>query len=562
MNAFPIGTSALAVGNRALDLIGQNIANASTPGYRRQAVNLASRTTDGLTGSGVDVLTITRYTADPVRTAILRANSDNSAAAARLDVRQQVEASLASGSATIGDQIEKFFNGIEQLTANPTDTAVRRPVIAAAADLAGQFNSAATDIDRLRYDLGTQVTKTVDEVNGFAKQIAALNQRISGIESRGDQANDLRDQRDQLIDQLAQRIDIKTVNQPHGVVNVIATDAAVVVGEFANSFSVGPNASGNLDVLQAGSTAPVTFDSGKLGGQLREFNQDLPATRTRLDNLANEVIRGVNAVQATGVNAAGPLTAVTGTTPVANPSAPLASAGLAFPVSAGTLTVSVTDTATGNRTNTALAIDPATQSQQDIATALSAVPGLTASVDPTTGKLNIAAQSGFAFDFAGRDTNPPSGAPVANPDTAGILPALGVNGLFAGSGAAGIAVRPEVLANPGLLSASATGQPGEARNLEKMAAVRDQIAFGNRTLAGEFTDLATAVGQDVSSLDDQKTATAGLLNNLTGQELAVTGVDTNEELVRLLDFQRMIQSASKYLSVVNTSLDSVINIIR
>lgn len=562
MNAFPIGVSALAVGNRALELIGQNITNASTPGYHRQAVSLVSRSADGVTGTGVDVASITRYTADPVRTAILRGNADQGSATARIEVRQQIEATLGTASGNVGDKLEGFFNSVEQLTSNPTDAAVRRPVIAAATDLARQFNSAGADIDKLRSDLGGQIAQTVSEVNTFATKIAGLNTKIAGIEASGEQANDLRDQRDQLVNDLSQRVDVRTVSQPFGVVNVIASGAAIVVGDYANTFSVGPDAAGNQVVTQAGSATPVTFDSGKLGGQLREFNQDIPATRARLDGLANEVIRRVNAVQATGINSTGPLTSASGTVSVANPAAPLASAGLPFPVTAGQLTVSVTNTATGTRTNTAVAIDPATQSLQDVATALSGIPGLSASVDPATNTLQIAGQTGFAFDFAGRDTQPASGTAVANPDTAGLLPALGVNGLFTGSGAVGIAVRPELAANPGLLSASASGQPGDAKNLEKLAAVRDQAVFGTRTLSGESADLSAAVGQEVASLDDQKTTTDGIVRTLAGQEQGVSGVDTNEELVHLLDFQRMIQAASKYLSVVNTSLDSVIDIIR
>lgn len=562
MNAFPIGTSALAVGNRALDLIGQNITNASTPGYHRQVVDLVSRTSSGDRGTGVDVASITRYTADPVRTAILRGNAENASAATRLDVRQQIEAALGAGNGGIGDTLEGFFNSVEQLTSNPADASVRRPVIAAADNLAKQFNAAATDLDKLRNDLGGQISKTVTEVNDFAKQIAGLNTRIASIESRGDQANDLRDQRDQLVDQLSQRVDIRTVSQPFGVVNVIASGAAIVVGDYANSFSVAPDATGNQVVTQAGSTQPVTFDSGKLGGQLREFNQDIPTTRARLDSLANQVIQRVNSVQATGINSSGPLTSASGSVTVADPTVPLAAAGLPFPISAGTLTVSVTDQATGNRTNTPITIDPSTQSLQDVAAALAGVPGLSASVDPTTNILQVSAQTGFAFDFAGRDTSPPSGNPVANPDSSGVLAGLGVNGLFSGSGAVGIAVRPEFLTNPGLLSASASGQPGDARNLEKLAASRDQPVFGNRTLSGEFADIASSVGQDIESLDDQKASTGGILSNLSAQEQSVTGVDINEELVHLLDFQRMIQAASKFMSVVNTSLDSVLDIIR
>jgi flagellar hook-associated protein 1 len=537
MNAFPIGTSALATGQRGLDLIGQNIANAATPGYHRQSLNLVNRVTGDTMGAGVDVASITRYTAQPTRTAILTGNSDQASFDTRLSVRRQVEVTLGTGEGGIGDKLSSFFSQVEQLTARPDDTAARRPLIAAAGDLARQFNSAAGDIDRLRADVGAQIPGEVNQLNEFAKQIAEYNLKIQYREQAGEQVNDLRDQRDQLVNELSKLVDIKTVDQPFGVVNVIANGAAIVVGEFANKFQSGPDATGNLVVTQSGSAQPVNFKSGSLGAKLQEFNTDIPATRARLDVLAGEFVSRVNAVQATGI-------------------------GFPFPIQAGQLTVSVTDTATGNRTNTTIAIDPTTDSLQSLATALGGIPGLTASVNAPSNTLQIQAQPGFAFDFAGRDTNPPGGGAVANPDTAGVLSALGVNGLFTGTDAASIAVNPAIAADPNRLAASRSGQPGDATNLERLAAVRDQAVLGGRTLAGEFADQATTVGTDVKVLGDRQAAQAGVMQSLFGQEQAVTGVDMNEELVNLLDFQRMIEGASKYLSVVNSALDEVMNIIR
>ncbi len=561
MNAFPIGISALATGQRGLDLVGQNLANSATPGYHRQALNLVNRVT-GTQGSGVDVASITRYTAQPVRTAIVTGNSDQAALDARLNVRRQVESTLGAGEGGIGDQLNSFFNQIEQLTARPDNTAARRPLIAAAGDLARQFNSAAGDIDRLRADIGAQIPGEVNEVNDLAKRIAEFNLKISYREQAGEQVNDLRDQRDQLIDDLSKRIDIRTVDQPFGVVNVIANGAAVVVGEFANKFTVGSDTSGNLVVTQSGSTQPVNFRSGSLGAKLQEYNTEIPATRARLDALAGAFISRVNAVQATGIGLSGPITSTTGTVSASSATVPLNAANLPFPIQAGQLTVSVTDTATGNRTNTTISIDPATQSLQDIATAFSAIPGLTATVISPSNTLQVQAQSGFAFDFAGRDTNPPGGGAVANPDTAGLLPALGLNGLFNGTDATSISVNPALVADPNRLAASRSGQPGDATNLERFAALRDQAVLAGRTFAGDFADQASAVGTDVKVLGDRATAQSGVMQTLSAQELSVTGVDTNEELVKLLDYQRMIEGASKYLSVVNSALDEVMEIIR
>lgn len=562
MNGFSIGTSALAAGQRGLDLVGQNIANATTAGYHRKTLNLSNRVSGDTTGTGVDVASITRYAAGPVRTAILSGNSDQAAFDTKFAIRRQVETTLGTGEGGIGDQISNFFNQVEQLTSRPDNTAARRPLVAAASDLARQINSAAGSVDQLRSDIGAQIPGEVAEVNDLAKRIADLNIRISYREQVGQPASDLRDQRDQLIDNMSQRVDVKTIEQPFGVVNVIANGAVIVVGEFANSFTVNPSGTGNLVVTQTGSTSPVNFTSGTLGAKLQEFNTDIPATRARLDDLAGAIISRVNAVQATGLGLGGPITSADGTTSVTSTTAPLNTAGLPFPMQAGQLTVSVTNTATGGRTNTTISIDPATQSLQDIATALNGIPGLSSSVNGTSNTLQLSAQSGFAFDFAGRDTNPPTGTAVASTDTAGILPALGISGLFGGTNAASISVRPEIIADPNRLAASRTGQPGDGTNLERLAAVRDLQVVSGRTLSAEFADQSSVVGADVKALSDRSTAQASLMQTLAGQEQSVTGVDTNEELVKLLDYQRMIEGASKYMSVVNSALDEIMNILR
>lgn len=563
MIGYSIGLSALAAGRRGMDLVGQNIANATTPGYHRQVLNLTSRTTTGTTGTGVDVSSITRFDTPPVRTAMLRGNADQAAAAARLDVARQVETSLGSGSGTVGDGIESFFRQVQELTTRPDDPGVRRPVIAAAATVAGRLNAAAGDISRLRADVGGQIATTVAEVNDLAGQIAGLNARIAGIVGQGGQPHELIDQRGQLLDQLSQRVDVRTVAQPSGGVTVVASGAALVVGDQANAFAVGPDAAGQLVVTQSGSARPVAFASGKLAGQLQAYNVDLPATRGRLDGLATALVQRVNQVQATGLGTGGPQATAAGTVSVPDPATPLGAQTLPFPVRAGTLTISVT-AADGTRTNTAVAIDPATQSLQDVAAAITGGTGsqVQASVDPTTHTLRFQAAAGVTFDFAGRGPNPAGGAAaVADPDTANLLSALGVNGLFAGTDAASVAVNPAVLADPGRLAASRTGQPGDATNLERLVAVRDQAAVGGRTLTQGYADLAGAVGADVKSLDDVQSSQEGLLQSLAVQEQGVVGVDQNEELVHLLDYQRMVESASRYLSVVNAALDSVFQIL-
>lgn len=567
MPSFPIGISALTVGRRGMDLAGQNIANAGTPGYRRQAIVASARAIENV-GLGVEVARLTRYEAPPVRSAILTGNSDEASAAARLDARRQIETALGTGEGTIGGKLEALFNSVERLTSRPADDAVRRELLANASDLTGQFAAVSGDLDRLKFDLGRQAEQTVSEVNSLTARIADLNGRIYKVEVTGEQANELKDQRDQLVDDLSKKVDFRAVNMEHGVVNLIGSAGALVVSTTATRFAVAGNGGGGLDVTVTGQATPVQFRGGSLAGVLQEYNTDIPATRARLDALANTTAAKFDKLQATGLGLDGPITGSVGTRPLADPTQPLATQGLAMPVTAGTLTVSMTNLGTQARTSAAITIDPNTMSLNDVAAAITAGTGgqVNATVDTPQNVLRLTAQAGYAFDFAGRPDSPPAAvfaAPtVADPDTANVLAGLGVNGLFEGQGAGNLKVRSDLAADPSKLAASRTGRSGDGTNLELMAAVRDQATIGGRTLSAEYADLASSVGVAINSLDAEQTSRAGVLSNLTAQEQSVVGVDVNEELVKLMDYQRMVQGASQFISTMNQALDYIFEMTR
>jgi flagellar hook-associated protein 1 len=567
MNSFSIGTSALAVGRRGMDLAGQNIANAGTPGYRRQSLTAAARAVDNV-GLGVEVTRLTRYEAPALRTAILTSNSEEAAAAVRLDAHRQIETAFGTGENTVGGRLDALFNSVERLTSRPADDAARRELLAHANDLTGQFSAVAGDLDRLKFDLGRQTGQTVDEVNSLTTRIADLNGRIYTIEVGGETANELKDQRDQLVDDLSKKVDFRTVNMDHGVVNLIGSGTALVVSTTATQFAVSGNGGGGLDVTVSGQPQPVPFNGGSLGGLLREHNIDIPATRARLDSLANATAAQFDKLQATGLGLDGPIASAVGSRAVADPARPLATQGLAIPLTAGTLTVSMTNLGTQARTSAAVSIDPNTMSLNDVAAAVTAGTGgrVNATVDVPQNVLRLTAQAGFAFDFAGRPDSPPAAVfatpTVADPDSANALAGLGVNGLFAGQGASGLTVRPGLGGEPGRLAASRTGRSGDGTNLERMAGVREQPLLGGRTLGGEYTDLAATVGVAINSLDAEQSSRAGVLTDLIAHEQGVVGVDVNEELVKLMDYQRMVEGASRFISSLNQAMDSIFEMTR
>lgn len=408
MNLLEIGLSALNASQRALDLAGQNLANANTPGYHRQALVLGPRVLAGGVGQGVEVLKVQRF----YETSIERALTDNASRAARLDAElgpaRQVEALLTPGTGAAGDRLEGLFNGLAALTARPDDLPSRRSFVNQAAGLAGELNGLARSLGSLQSDLRARAEESVAQVNRAAEALAELNQRIQLVEQSGRPANELRDQRDQVLTDLAGQIDIRVIDQPFGVVNVIAANTALVVGTTAARLEVAADAAGLLSARAEATAVPLSLSQGALAGLIDAHNRLLTEQVPALDGFARALAARLDSAQATGLSLNGPVTQIVGARNVADPAAPLAGVA-ALPVQAGSLFVSVTDQATGNRVLREVALDPATDSLQDLAAAFTAATGGQVQGSVTAdGRLQLDAQASFALDFAGRVPSSPT----------------------------------------------------------------------------------------------------------------------------------------------------------
>jgi flagellar hook-associated protein 1 len=153
---------------------------------------------------------------------------------------------------------------------------------------------------------------------------------------------------------------------------------------------------------------------------------------------------------------------------------------------------------------------------------------------------------------------------IAQPDTAGILTALGLGTFFTGSTPADLAVQPALLSNPSLLAGSRSGDPGDNSNLLRLAALHDQplLANSTQTLTQGFDALVGDVATQVQQLTTQQTSQQAIGQQLQVQQQSISGVDPNEEMVNLMNFQRSFQIASEYISTVSTTLNSLLQILQ
>lgn len=653
MSALSIGLSGLSVSQRALEVIGNNVANVNTRGYHRQVVELATRSLGLQVGDGVKINDILRFKNGLLESAATQNKVEAQDVDARLTGLQQVESFMAPGDGSIMDLLQKFFSEVGQASSQPDNLARRSTVIGIAVSLTSRIQFGDSDFRRMIEGSDSRIRDLVSKINSLSVKIADLNQSIQSATLQGLNSNDLLDERDSLINQVAETIDIRTVDQADGQRTVLAAGAAVVIGNSSIPLQVAVDAANNTIITTANSSNPLVVSGGQIGGLLKLRNTDLPGMRGRLDTLAKNLARGVDELHATGIGLDGPMTTLFGQRAVNNVATPLASANLGLPPQAGSLFVSVTNQATGQRTVNEVAVTPAAQSLNDLAAAINAaVPNIQALVNTQSRTLQILAAPGFSFDFAGRLPTAPStsaltgtataqiggkytgtandnytftvsgagtigvtpgltlqvtdsaanligslnigqgfepGASlpavngvvarmaagtvnagdsftvrtVALPDTANILSALGLNTLFTGDGASNLAVRSDLQADPKLLAASLSGQPGDGSNLRKLSALQDSRYLSNNTQTlAEFH--ATSIGNlaiQVRDLSDRQNAQEILGQRLDAEIQSISGVDPNEELVTMLQFQRSFQLSARFISTVNSTLDDLIRIV-
>src|SRR5579864_3182630 len=121
MSSLSIGLSAMSVDQQVLDLIGQNVANANTPGYHRQVAELAALSDGQNIGTGVDITQFRRIISTALETQINQNSFENGNVSAQLDNLNQVQSFLDTGSGSLSDLLSRFFNQMQQLSAQPDD---------------------------------------------------------------------------------------------------------------------------------------------------------------------------------------------------------------------------------------------------------------------------------------------------------------------------------------------------------------------------------------------------------------------------------------------------------
>lgn len=579
-SAIHIGRTALTSSQIGLQIAGNNVANAATPGYSRQVGRLAPLRgaldyPQVSIGMGVQTLAIERQVDEALVGRLWSTTSDQAAADTVLNLYSQVESILGElGDNDLSSELSAFFRSWSE-RANQTRSD---------ASVIQQGEKLATFMRRIRNDLADQraqgerqLAGAVEACNAMLDQIAELNRAITDAEISGHPANVLRDQRDQLITELSALLPVSVVDRGREGSDVLVGSVPVVLGGQSRGVRLERVNldGGGTEVLVSTRTdgSRLEIDSGQVGALLTSRSDVIDATTDKLDTLASQLIWEVNRLHSTGTTPNG-YTSMTGALRIgaADQSRPLndpahaAMGGLPFrPVNGGFI-VRVRQVATGQITERRIDIDldgltdagaPGTAddtSFADIVAGLDAVAGIRATVN-ASGQLEVRADDGFSFSFGD--------------DSSGALAALGVNTFFSGAGAGDIAIVSRLRSDPGSLAAGRYALNNNSLELVEngtalqLAQLQDRSlpSLGNRSVADLWRDTVQQVGASVAGARSAADAAGLVRESLEAQRQAVSGVSIDEESISLMEFQRQYQGAAKVISTADEMMQELIAII-
>ena len=246
-NMLSTGVSGLLSMQAALDTTSHNISNASTVGYNRQGVVLSENqpqfTGGSWVGTGVNVSTIRRFYDDLVSAQVRTASSAKSQWDAYSSMADQINNMIGDSTTGLASTLQNLANAFQGVANSPSSSSERQVLLSKAQSLVNQLQSYGVQLSQLDTQVNSQLGSEATLVSQLASNIANINAKIASVSSRGsDLPNDLLDQRDKYIDELATHVTVSTVKQSDGQVNVfVGSGQALVLGANATKIVAVPD---------------------------------------------------------------------------------------------------------------------------------------------------------------------------------------------------------------------------------------------------------------------------------------------------------------------------------
>lgn len=306
--SLEIARRALQTQQLAMSVIGTNIANVNTPGYSRRRVVFQPgqeiETGWGTVGSGVNIVDIQRVR-DKSLDVLFRKHNSNSGKWSGLDsYLSKVEMVLSEpGEDGLNGIMDNFWNAWQDLSMEPENTAVRAQVREYGSELCNYFHSMHSNLRDLQTNLVNEVTASVDEINQISSRLARLNTMVMEGEFGGQTAAGLRDERDQLIDELSNIVDVQIKEEADGSMTIMTGYQVLVHRDNARQIEVTTGLGGtsySTTLVWEGTERSLSSTGGRLAGYISAKDEYIAGYIDDLNELAAGVVNTVNSAHVSG----------------------------------------------------------------------------------------------------------------------------------------------------------------------------------------------------------------------------------------------------------------------
>ena len=329
--ALQTALSGLAVNQKALSIISQNIANANTVGYTRKSLDTSSVVINNGIGAGVKIDNISRKVDDYLEKSIRSSTASSASAQTASDYLQRLQIYLGEPGASnsLDKQVSAFFDALQSLAETPESVSFSSQVVATGSQMANTISGLANNIQGLRYQADQDISTGITQFNETLKKLKVVNTAIAQAKTYGNPSSELLDKRDTLLGDVSSFMDAQVIYQPDGQAFVYTRNGSPLVSEelqqldYTGARSVTDfNTDAKVNditirhVNQNGTLGEVTgklviggtqghVDSSKVsGGQLQALlnlrDTTLPGFTDSLDQLAGTIRDQFNAVHNAG----------------------------------------------------------------------------------------------------------------------------------------------------------------------------------------------------------------------------------------------------------------------
>lgn len=566
-----LGYKGVAAQQRALDVTGHNIANANTEGFSRQravmVTDMPMYTPNGYIGSGVDIINVERIR-DKFLDQQFRNESNNKGYwDLTFNTYTKIEDILNEPiDGSLRKSMDDFWSAWQDLSKDPESAAIRTTVIQKGITAADSFNHLYDQMALLKEDIGFNLQNKVSDVNSLSTRIADINLQIIRSESDGRMANDFRDQRDLLVEELSKIVNIDITEDNRGGMNIFVGGQALVYTTTYNTIQSTPRADGMFDVKWANGS-DFQAKNGEMKALIDARDVVVDSYIGQLNTAAKAFAEMTNSVHQSGFGLGGdtdtgiPFFTIPGQT-VGSPGRSVGDAtwGAFDPVittqgnstelngvnivfatgatstnwDAGTSTLTITDDwANSDFTESEL---------QDMINQQLETAGFTEKIFLNMGSANSAEIVDTNFAIAGG----------ANPS--------------ADFSASNISVNPDLIDDVSKVAAAkySVANPqngiGDNGNALKLAQIKyDKSAINGFTVDDYYRSMIGDIGINANKAKSMANNQELLVSQINTQREYVMGVSLDEEMTNMIQFQQAYNSSARFLTTVDEMLDVLVN---